>query len=174
MIKKKKIPSNISLVDLCIDIYGKLDKLYDLQFRNNWVTNLYFDLSLYVGVEVSYDDELVDKNIIQLNYKSLEKKSSIVNSVGLNGQNIFDISLMTYGRIEDAYKLIKDSKIDGFNEVNMFSVPIVHDRLQITNEQRNNFNKKNKIIYSTGGVLSLPENDYGHSFDYSFDYSFDS
>jgi len=153
---------------LCNLIYNTQDAMYDLLQRNSFITNSYQDLSNYAGQQVSYDDSLVVKKPVQINYTIVQPASNIGKVKALAGQNIYDLVLSTYGTLDLLNKFISDNSIA---EVDMqFSGQIYSfDTTLVQRQVRNQYNSANNIVYSTGyapaGILLGDfNNDFSNDF----------
>lgn len=142
--------------------------MYDLLARNNWIQNTYQDLSLFAGQQVYYDDNLVIKKPVQINYTIVQPTSNIAKVKALAGQNIYDLVLSTYGNLDFLNKFISDNNISEidmpFNGQNY-----IYDTTFAQRQVRNQYNAQNNIIYSTGylpaGILL---GDFNNDFNNDF------
>ena len=153
---------------LCNLIYNTQDAMYDLLNRNTFITNSYQDLSNYAGQQVSYDDSLVVKKPVQINYTIVQPTSNIAKVKALAGQNIYDLVLSTYGTLDLLNKFISDNSI---TEIDMqFSGQIYSfDTSLVQRQVRNEYNAANNIVYSTsfvpaGILLGDFNNDFNNDF----------
>ena len=142
--------------------------MFDLLARNPWINNTYQDLSLFAGQQVSYDDALVVKKPVQINYTIVQPISNIAKVKALPGQNIYDLVLSTYGTLDLIDKFIADNSIADIDM--QFSGQIYsYDTTLVQRQVRNQYNESNNIIYSTGfipaGVLLGDfNNDFSNDF----------
>jgi len=153
---------------LCNLIYNTQDAMYDLLNRNTFITNSYQDLSNYAGQQVSYDDSLVVKKPVQINYTIVQPTPNIAKVKALAGQNIYDLVLSTYGTLDLLNKFISDNSI---TEIDMqFSGQIYSfDTSLVQRQVRNEYNAANNIVYSTsfvpaGILLGDFNNDFNNDF----------
>ena len=153
---------------LCNLIYNTQDAMYDLLNRNTFITNSYQDLSNYAGQQVSYDDSLVVKKPVQINYTIVQPTPNIAKVKALAGQNIYDLVLSTYGTLDLLNKFVSDNSIA---EINMqFSGQIYSfDTSLVQRQVRNQYNAANNIVYSTcyvpaGVLLGDFNNDFSNDF----------
>jgi hypothetical protein len=156
MILTYKIPPTTTLQDLCLKIYNTLDAMYDLVSRNDIFTGLNINdsISLYAGVDVYYDSDLVSKKAVQINYSFVEPQTNKVKYVAKYGQSIYDIVLQTYGSLDYLNKFIADNNIHDIS-ADFTQQIFVIDSAKIQQQVRNQFNAQNSIIYSTGEIKFL-------------------
>jgi len=168
LIKLYTIPPNIDTQGLCNLIYNTQDAMYDLLQRNSFITSSSQSLINYAGQQVNYDDSLVVKKPVQINYTIVQPTSNIAKVKALAGQNIYDLVLSTYGTLDLLNKFVSDNSIA---EINMqFSGQIYSfDTSLIQRQVRNQYNSANGIVYSTsfiqqGLLLGDFNNDFNNDF----------
>ena len=168
MIKLYTIPPNVDAQGLCNLIYNTQDAMYDLLQRNSFITSSSQSLINYAGQQVSYDDSLVVKKPVQINYTIVQPTSNIAKVKALAGQNIYDLVLSTYGTLDLLNKFVSDNSIA---EINMqFSGQIYSfDTSLVQRQVRNQYNSANDIVYSTsfiqeGLLLGDFNNDFNNDF----------
>ena len=153
---------------LCNLIYNTQDAMYDLMQRNSFITSSTQSLINYAGQQVSYDDSLVVKKPVQINYTIVQPTSNIGKIKALAGQNIYDLVLSTYGTLDLLNKFVSDNSIA---EINMqFSGQIYSfDTSLVQRQVRNQYNSANDIVYSTGFVQEgLLLGDFNNDFSNDF------
>ena len=168
MIKLYTIPPNVDAQGLCNLIYNTQDAMYDLLQRNSFITSSSQSLINYAGQQVSYDDSLVVKKPVQINYTIVQPTSNIGKIKALAGQNIYDLVLSTYGTLDLLNKFVSDNSIA---EINMqFSGQIYSfDTSLIQRQVRNQYNSANGIVYSTSFILQgLLLGDFNNDFNNDF------
>jgi hypothetical protein len=168
LIKLYTIPPNVDAQGLCNLIYNTQDAMYDLLQRNSFITSSSQSLINYAGQQVSYDDSLVVKKPVQINYTIVQPTSNIAKVKALAGQNIYDLVLSTYGTLDLLNKFVSDNSIA---EINMqFSGQIYSfDTSLVQRQVRNQYNSANDIVYSTsfiqeGLLLGDFNNDFNNDF----------
>jgi hypothetical protein len=168
LIKLYTIPPNVDAQGLCNLIYNTQDAMYDLLQRNSFITSSSQSLINYAGQQVSYDDSLVVKKPVQINYTIVQPTSNIGKIKALAGQNIYDLVLSTYGTLDLLNKFVSDNSIA---EINMqFSGQIYSfDTSLIQRQVRNQYNSANGIVYSTSFILQgLLLGDFNNDFNNDF------
>ena len=153
---------------LCNLIYNTQDAMFDLLQRNSFITSSTQSLINYAGQQVNYDDSLVVKKPVQINYTIVLPTSNIGKVKALAGQNIYDLVLSTYGTLDLLNKFVSDNSIA---EINMqFSGQIYSfDTSLVQRQVRNQYNSANDIVYSTsfiqeGLLLGDFNNDFNNDF----------
>jgi hypothetical protein len=168
LIKLFSIPPNVDVQDLCNKIYNTQDAMFDLLARNTWINNTYQDLSLFAGQQVSYDDTLVVKKPVQINYTIVQPTSTIATVKALRGQNIYDLVLSTYGTLDLLNKFIADNNIVEL-DMQFNGQNYVYDTTLVQRQVRNQYNAANNIIYSTGFILEgILLGDFNNDFSNDF------
>jgi hypothetical protein len=168
LIKLYTIPPNVDAQGLCNLIYNTQDAMYDLLQRNSFITSSSQSLINYAGQQVSYDDSLVVKKPVQINYTIVQPTSNIAKVKALAGQNIYDLVLSTYGTLDLLNKFVSDNSIA---EINMqFSGQIYSfDTSLVQRQVRNQYNSANDIVYSTGFVpTGIIGGDFNNDFSNDF------
>ena len=142
--------------------------MFDLLARNPWINNTYQDLSLFAGQQVSYDDALVVKKPVQINYTIVQPISNIAKVKALAGQNIYDLVLSTYGTLDLIDKFIADNSIADIDM--QFSGQIYsYDTTLVQRQVRNQYNAANNIVYSTGFIpAGILLGDFNNDFSNDF------
>lgn len=142
--------------------------MFDLLARNTWINNTYQDLSLFAGQQVSYDDALVVKKPVQINYTIVQPISNIAKVKALAGQNIYDLVLSTYGTLDLIDKFIADNSIADIDM--QFSGQIYsYDTTLVQRQVRNQYNAANNIVYSTGFIpAGILLGDFNNDFSNDF------
>ena len=168
MINTFTIPPTIDVQDLCNLIYNTQDAMFDLLARNTWINNTYQDLSLFAGQQVFFDDALVVKKPVQINYTIAPTTSNIATVKALRGQNIYDLVLSTYGTLDLLNKFIADNNIVEL-DMQFSGQNYVYDTTLVQRQVRNQYNEANNIIYSTGFIpAGILLGDFNNDFSNDF------
>ena len=142
--------------------------MFDLLQRNSFITSTSQDLSLFAGQQVFYDDALVVKKPVQINYSIVQPTSNIAKVKALAGQNIYDLVLSTYGTLDLIDKFIADNSI---SEINMKFTGQIYsfDTTLVQRQVRNQYNAANNIVYSTGFIpAGILLGDFNNDFSNDF------
>lgn len=142
--------------------------MFDLLQRNSFITSTSQDLSLFAGQQVFYDDALVVKKPVQINYSIVQPTSNIAKVKALAGQNIYDLVLSTYGTLDLIDKFIADNSI---SDINMKFTGQIYsfDTTLVQRQVRNQYNAANNIVYSTGFIpAGILLGDFNNDFSNDF------
>ncbi len=142
--------------------------MFDLLQRNSFITSTSQDLSLFAGQQVFYDDALVIKKPVQINYSVVQPTSNIAKVKALAGQNIYDLVLSTYGTLDLIDKFIADNSI---SDINMKFTGQIYsfDTTLVQRQVRNQYNAANNIVYSTGFIpAGILLGDFNNDFSNDF------
>ena len=142
--------------------------MFDLLQRNSFITSTSQDLSNYAGQQVFFDDALVVKKPVQINYSIVQPTSNIAKVKALAGQNIYDLVLSTYGTLDLLNKFIADNNIVEL-DMQFSGQNYVYDTTLVQRQVRNQYNAANNIVYSTGYVpAGLLLGDFNNDFSNDF------
>ena len=103
-----------SIDDVCIVVYGNLERLPKLLIDNPFIDSYTY---VFQGGElINYD-----ANLYKLPPRSITASATIASTLktkqGQSMQNIFDILIQTYGRMDDLLMLMVDSNQNAFGDM---------------------------------------------------------
>ena len=156
-----------SIYDLMLATYGLLELTYKLIQENANITSLDFDFDANPNETIEYDNTFVVSVPAQLDRSSTvtEVTEASINTV--DRQTLFDLCLMSYGNLENLYKLIADNSISTVDEVNLNGRVITFDKTLISDNIVYNWINKYGVVMCTGdGIYS--NDSYNGSFNISF------
>lgn len=157
-----KVIQGQNLYDVCVQVYGNLSRLYQLMSDNAFIDSWSYELQ--GGEEVLYYPELY--NIIPREvYASAEVASTMTSITGQDRQSIYDILILSYGRMEDLMKLLQANGISSADMVEANEKTFIFDKSEINDlQQYNTLTKiaRNRLatldsVYSTYGQFILME-----------------
>lgn len=137
--------------DLCLLLYGSLDYLIKLVTENPFIKSVNFDLTLFGGTKVSYDDSVSQK--VPQNLKPSSVPNNIQGIYVVNqGQGLSDLVLHSYSSLDNFVKLIVDNNLGSINLMpdELLGKNLIFDMTLSKNPVVQNYNKNKKIVYATG------------------------
>lgn len=137
-----------SINDVCIAVYGSLERLPQLIIDNSFLNS--YTYTLQGGELIVYDG-----NLYKLPPRSITASATIASTLktkqGESMQNIFDILIQTYGRMDDLLMLMVDSNQNAFGDMSANGKIFTFDESKI--EDLIQYAKLKKI---SSGLLGFP------------------
>ncbi len=144
------IKNPTDIFSLIMNVYGTLEEGMKFISDNSAVLNtINSDISTLAGYAVYYDSSMV---VSLLTPKSVLSTPAIpvteYNWIGCSGQNMFDVCLQTYGKLEEQIKLMNDNNVD--LSTTIFGYPFTYDSTLIANSSIWNRTTASGVVFSTG------------------------
>lgn len=160
MPQEVKVLSGQNIFDLVLSTYKDLNLTYKLIQENPDLDSIEFDFENNSNVVISYDPTFSIPLPASLNQNSKEELSPIKTLKLVENQSVFDASIMTYGNLENIYKLLQDSGIDSINETDLAQRTLTYDSDLIDDNALYNAIKSKGFSYATaigrsGGIPTL-------------------
>lgn len=150
-----KVIQGQNLYDVCVQLYGNLSRLYQLISDNTFIDS--WSYQLQGGEEVLYHPELY--NIIPREvYASAEIASTTTSITGQDRQSIYDILILSYGRMEDLMKLLQANGISNADIVEANEKTFIFDKSEIDDIQQ--YNALTKIARKKLATLYVATSQY--------------
>lgn len=164
-----EIRNGQTIYDVLLNTYKSLDLTYKLIQENPTIDSVDTDLDTLLGISVSWDETFSLPLTAQIIFKQTEPENNIASIIATEGQTLYDISLMTYGNLDNFYKMLQDSQIDNSDTSRLRGLAFNFDKNLINDFQYY------KNLVSTGYIINTGDSQAkkGKSFDLSFDKSFE-
>lgn len=156
-----------NIFDILLSTYGSPELTYKLISENPFIDNIDFDFDANPNEQISWDITYVIVKPAELNRPSKIVSNPFVTIVSHNGQTLFDLVLMSYGNIENLYKMILENSISTVNEVNLSGERITFDSTLVNDTLFYNWLVKYKIVINTG-ESTFEGKAYNESYNISF------
>lgn len=137
--------------DLCLLLYGSLDYVGKLITENKFITSINCDLTLFGGVNISYDN-----SIAQTIPQNLAPSAPTIIAQGIykvqTGQGLSDLAMHTYFGIDNLIKLLVDNNLNSINLMpdELLGLNLVFNPTLTKSPVVQNHNKNKGIVYATG------------------------
>ena len=156
-----------SIYDLMLATYGSLELTYKLIQENSNITSLDFDFDANPNEIIEYDNTYVVVIPVQLKRNAIIVEVSEGSISTVDRQTLFDLCLMSYGNLENLYKLIVDNSISTVDEVNLNGRVLIFEKTFINDNILYNWVNKYSVIMCTGDGIDSNDS-YNGSFNISF------
>lgn len=142
-----------SLIDVIMNTYGDLNQAFRL-IQDNDIENLDIDLNDFPDINIEY--EIIPKVPADLKVNSSLDTNTTLTLKAINRQSLFDIALMTYGKIDNIFLLIQDNGVANLNDAAIDQVIFSFDSTLISDYFVYLRNRNNNIRYGTAEIDVLP------------------
>lgn len=149
MQQEVKVLGGQNIFDLVLNTYKDLNLTYKLIQENPDIDSINFDFDNAANVTILYDPGFSIPLPAPLNQSSSTPANSIKKLKLKEGQSIFDACLMTYGNLENIYKLLQDSGIDSINSKGLAQKALTYDSDIIEDNAVYETIKSNGFVFST-------------------------
>lgn len=122
-----KVLNGQNIFDLVLGTYKDLNLTYKLIQENPDIDSINFDFEGSSNVVISYDPTFSIPLPAPLNQGSGTPANPIKTIKLKENQSIYDACLMTYGTLENMYKLLQDSGIDSITTKGLAQKTLIYD-----------------------------------------------
>jgi hypothetical protein len=154
-----RIPSNQSLFDASINLYGDVSYCVKLMLENDFVESIDFDVS---GQVVEYDPEFKEEVLGPLTTVKLPAENLVQTWKPYEGQTIFDIALQIDGGLENIISVIANSTL---NNINSGIIPSSRFDYQKKKSALLDWVEKTGYIFVTGTVIEVEGREHDSSYE---------
>jgi hypothetical protein len=154
-----RVPSNQSLFDASVTLYGDVSYCVKLMLENSFIESVDFDTS---GQIVEYDPEFKNEVLGPLTTATPLDKNLGQIWKPYEGQTIFDIALQIDGGLENIVSVIANSTL---NNINSGVIPSSRFDYQKKRSALLDWVEKTGYIFVTGTVIEVEGREHDSSYE---------
>jgi hypothetical protein len=150
------ITNPTDIFSLIMNVYGTLEESMQLLSDNNTIiSSLETDISELAGQQLYFNPALVVTWLPpQPVLSTFPAPVTEFTWVGMEGQNLFDVCIQTYGILDDLIMLMNDNNVTWLNNLgepfDVYKQPFIYDSSMIASSTVWNRTTGMGVVFSTG------------------------
>lgn len=150
MVTSALVIPNFSVVEMVSFLYQDLNLISQFLLDNPNIGQYGVDanLDLFTGDQVSYDPALSNFTPAPLSFTPPPQQVTTGSVTGQFGISIYDLTLQSYGSLDELAKLMVDNFVGGVDDPNI-DRSMIYTLQLAQSQQMNKYNAFNSIIYAT-------------------------